>query len=769
MTSSSLRTHTYLHSKSWILALALLVLAGLLASFTVYSWKITRASVDLEIAHINRIATQNYQSLQQRRFEGLRAAGLKLLTLQQQDPAGAEQLLKTVIDISSGLRSVIFLNEERQPLLYVNRNERSSQELPDTTQFSEEIASAINSGSMTSAAPVWDTTSGEWLLPLFVAVKDPASGRLRGVAAAWVSLQDRVGSWGSIDLGQETSIAILGDDGIPRYVAPHANLFASAGGHEFLKRILGLIETSSAADGWVDAGFPQEKTVPDTEYRVHYSVIGPGLYSLVVRPYSFYYGAMTTRMQPAVWLFLLLSVITVAMHFVVQGQQSRYRDRLEFEVDHDPLTGLLNRTRLLRLMNHSIRQSPDEPMILIMVNLDHFNRVNDQHGHAMGDAVLQQAALRLRSVIGEDDWLARHSGDEFMVVLRSENSLRSEDMLIMAMHAALQEVFEVSSHTIRVSASIGVAHYPHDGSCAEELLGKADAALHKAKNDGRGQVVSYSNSIGRQLQREKVLERQLDGCCSRSEMRVHYQPQVDCRSGELIGAEALVRWNNPELGSVSPAEFIPVAEKTGMIADIDCHVMREACGFVQQLSELCQKPLRMSVNLSASHLLDPGLLDEIRELIRNFALEPQQLVLEITETAMLSDFERAAQQVHQLRALGVGISVDDFGTGYSSLAYIHRLPVTEIKIDRSFVDQITSDLHDRALTSAIIAMGKRLNLEVVAEGVEDADQWQILLDQHCDTVQGYHIARPMTGDDFVRFALKNRQAGNEMEAVSAVI
>jgi len=234
-------------------------------------------------------------------------------------------------------------------------------------------------------------------------------------------------------------------------------------------------------------------------------------------------------------------------------------------------------------------------------------------------------------------------------------------------------------------------------------------------------------------------------------MQVHYQPQVDCRSGALIGAEALVRWKNKSLGNVSPAEFIPVAEAIGAVRQIDRFVMAEACAFIHQISQQFSRPLRISINLSPEHLLDPAMITEVTELIRRYDLAPQQLVLEITETAVLNDFERAAQQVSQLRALGVGVSVDDFGTGYSSLSYIHKLPVTEIKIDRSFVDQIATDLHDRALTSAVIAMGKRLHLEVVAEGVETASQWQILLEQHCDILQGFYISKPMAASDFIAF------------------
>ncbi|WP_430462293.1 putative bifunctional diguanylate cyclase/phosphodiesterase [Thalassolituus sp. LLYu03] len=756
-------------SQGRVLLLALLSLAVLLALFVWQTWSNTRTSVDLELSHINGVVTQNSLALQRKRYESLKAVGQKLLAYSEDERhEKGRQFMNAVVDISTGLVGMSFLTADLKQDMFAAGSGAMLNAHPDVTRFQDPIERAIARNNMVSAAPVWDSRSGEWLLPLFVPLIDERSNALQGVVAAWIRLQERVEGWQNLDLGQDTSIAVIGDDGVPRYLSPDFSAFANPAGRALFTALKEGVDASGRPEGWLDGDFVTQDAEP-VRFRVHFAVIGPGMTSLVMRPYSQYHRALMVRVQPAVWLFVVLSLITIIVHLVVSAQQHRYRKRLAFETHHDPLTGLLNRSYLLQRMNHSMAYGPAEPMTLVLINLDHFNRVNDQHGHAVGDAVLQQVPLRLQSVLAANDLMARHSGDEFMLVLRDADSIRGEDMLVMAMQAALQEPFEIGSRTIRLNASIGVAHFPQDGSSAEDLLGKADAALHKAKAEGRGKILSYCSSIAQAMQREKLLENQLAGCCLRNEIRVHYQPQVNCRTGELTGAEALVRWNNPLLGNVSPSEFIPLAEKMGLIADIDRHVMREACGFIQRLSELCQKPLRISVNLSAAHLLNSGLLDDIRQLIRQFALEPKQLVLEITETAMLNDFERAAQQVHQLRALGVGISVDDFGTGYSSLAYIHRLPVTEIKIDRSFVDQITSDLHDRALTSAIIAMGKRLHLEVVAEGVEEESQWKILSDQHCDTIQGYHVARPMTGENFIRYALSDARGEAELQAVASLI
>jgi diguanylate cyclase (GGDEF)-like protein len=741
-------------SSAWVLPLSLAVLCVLMAVFSLYSWQITLTSGDNEIAHINQVVLQNSRAIVQQREAGFKMLGQRLSVLSESGlKTEGQTLLDNIIHFPNGVRSIAYITAAGGQRFYASASGDGAD--PATVSvFSREIQAAHASSQVIKGAPEWDALNGEWLLPIFFAVRNDNSGEVVGTITARVTLQDRLNGWEEINLGRDTRIVVVGVDGIPRYSAPDFNSFSSHEGLRLMQSIMSRIRHQDSNSGWLD--IRQWTTGDNVDYRVHFARIEPGLYSLVLRPREVYRQALLQSLQPAFWILLLLVMGTVFIHILVMNQQRRYRAYLLFQAHHDPLTGLLNRGRLLQLINSSIHKQADNPLTLVLLNLDYFNRVNDQHGHSVGDQVLRQVPARLQTVLSSHDWVARHSGDEFMIVLRDANSLGSQDVLIMALMASLQDEFEVENRIIRLGVSVGVATYPEDASSAEDLLGKADAALHKAKADGRGQIVNYSCSIAEQMLRSKKLEHEMEGCWKRNEMRVHYQPQVDCQTGELVGAEALVRWYNRDLGNVSPAEFIPLAEATGMIRQIDTYVMREACAFIQQLSELCQKPLRISVNLSPANLLDSELIHDISGLLSRYALEPQQLTVEITETAMLNDFEKAAQQLSQLRAIGVGVSVDDFGTGYSSLAYIHKLPVTEIKIDRSFIDQIGTDPHDRALTSAVIAMGRRLQLEVVAEGVEDAEQWRILAGQKCDTIQGYHIARPMHCNDFLHFARTQR-------------
>jgi diguanylate cyclase (GGDEF)-like protein len=737
----------------WVLPLAIFVLTLLLLTFAVQSWFVSRGVFDNEIAHINRVALQNSRSVMIARRDAFNLLGQELLALNAlNEPETGRDLLEKVAFFTPGVVSLGLARTDGTLVLYSKPGESHSSgiTLPNLQQQSSQLfRHALDSEDVVTGPPLWQNSSREWMLPLFYAFRDPYSGDVAGVLTGLVRLQDRLARWDGVDLGDDTSVVVVSSDGVPRYAVPVFNAYDSQSGRQFMKDLMQQIKASGDDEGWLVSDWNEGRS--RTAYRVHFSRIGDDLFNLVVRPQYSLWLAWRGRIEPALMAFFALLLGSIGVHRIVLRQQRLYQQSLLFQAHHDPLTGLLNRARLLHLMKESMAEDPEVAFSLLIIDLDYFNRINDQHGHAIGDALLKLVPQRLQSILSPGDWLARQGGDEFLVVFRNELSFRGWDVLTQAVKAALEEEFEIQNRIVSVSASIGVANFPRDAIDPNDLLGKANAALYQAKGDGRNCIVHYSDDIAAVSRRSKELERQLDGCWQRNEMQVHYQPQIDCRSGALIGAEALVRWNNAALGNVSPAEFIPVAEAIGAVRQIDRFVMAEACAFIHDISRQFSRPLRISINLSPEHLLDPAMIAEVTELIRRYDLEPQQLVLEITETAVLNDFERAAQQVSQLRELGVGVSVDDFGTGYSSLSYIHKLPVTEIKIDRSFVDQIATDLHDRALTSAVIAMGKRLHLEVVAEGVETANQWQILLEQHCDTLQGFYIAKPMAAADFVQF------------------
>jgi|GEM_PF-1285871 len=736
-----------------VLSFSLSVLVILMSLFLLHSWNQSQTNNDGELKHINYVVVQGLRTIIRQNQHDLQSMALRLSHLPDsrflQD---GEDILRNYVDMMSDISAVAFVTRQDG---YVIQASDGDTELPQLGLYPELFTRADQTQSLTDAPAFWSDSRQQWLLPIIYPVKRPAAG-YSGYLISMYDLNNRMQGWDSAHQNDGTSIVIAGKDALPRYGVPDLNRYRTDSSKKFLRKVVQKVLDRAESEGAVTVSWPAENNQRQAEScRVFYKRLNDDLISLVVRPVSVFYQNYWNSVQLAMVLFTGLVLSVIVLNHLVIRQNSRHRHELEYKAHHDPLTGLLNRSYLLQLINEEIDEYPENQLTFILINIDHFNRINDQYGHSVGDRILCSMAERIRRLVPDYDRLGRAGGDEFMILLRSGKNPSSQDVLIMALMASLHESYQVEQRNVRVSVSVGVAEYPGDASRADNLLGKADAALHRAKADGRAQVVHYSSDIALQQQREKRMEKALDGAWNRGEITVVYQPQVDCRHGEIRGAEALVRWNSPEFGQVPPDEFIPLAEATGLVADIDRYVLREACTFIKNLSDTRQAPLLISVNLSAYHLLEPSMIGDVTNLLDEIDLNPEQLVLEVTETAMLNDFERAAQQLSQLRALGIGVSVDDFGTGYSSLSYIHRLPVTEIKIDRSFIEKIDTDLHDRTLISAIIAMGRRLNLDVVAEGVEAENQWQILKHHKCDVLQGYYIAKPLTQPQFLEFVDEN--------------
>ncbi|MAD43894.1 MAG: hypothetical protein CMI02_12445 [Oceanospirillaceae bacterium] len=731
-----------------VLSLALTVLVILMALFMLHNWNISRAASDGELRHISSVVQQGSRANMAMRHSNIINVAAQLDTVPDSRFIPEVQgILNNYMALMTGVVSVAYVSKQGDFQVQASRTEARQTQV--YSNFMQAFDESEREHEVVDAPAYWDAAHQRWLLPLIYPVERPHAG-YSGYLISMYDLGYRMEMWGRTHLSVDTQIAVVGTDALPRYSVPGIDRFHAPEGKAFLQNVIRQLRKRKETEGPITAGWPDGEGGTQF-YRVYYAHLGDDLYSLVIRPVSVFYQAYWNNIQFALLLFSGLILCVIVLNHMVIRQHMRHRHELEYKAHHDPLTGLLNRSRMLQLINLDIEEQANQPLTLILINVDHFNRVNDQYGHSAGDRVLCDMACRINSLISAHDWLGRASGDEFMVLLRSGQNPSEQDVLIMALMAALNEGYRVDHRLVRVSVSVGVAAYPGDASEADQLLGKADAALHRAKSEGRAQVVHYSADIAHQQQREKRMMRALDGAWNRGEIYVVYQPQVDCVRGSVRGAEALVRWNSPEFGLVPPDEFIPLAESSGLVGDIDRYVMREACLFNRVMSDMHNQPLQISVNISAYHLLEPSLIPEITQLLSDVGLDPSRLVLEVTETAMLNDFERAAQQLSALRTLGIGVSVDDFGTGYSSLAYIHKLPVTEIKIDRSFVEKIDSDLHDRTLISAIIAMGRRLHLEVVAEGVETEEQWQILRQQKCDVLQGYHFSRPLSSEDFVEF------------------
>ncbi|CAI8995242.1 diguanylate cyclase [Pseudomonas sp. IT-196MI5] len=412
---------------------------------------------------------------------------------------------------------------------------------------------------------------------------------------------------------------------------------------------------------------------------------------------------------------------------------------------HDPLTDLPNRLLFSDRAEQALAsaQVHKRGCALLMIDLDHFKMINDSLGHTIGDQLLKAVAERLGTMFGPGITLARLGGDEFGILAESCPQLVQAAALAQRIIDGLKEPFLIDGHQLSINTSIGISLFPSDALSVEQLLRNADSALFKAKSTGRNDYALYTEELTAHAQQRVEIAFELRRALNRQELRVYYQPVHDLKSSRLIGVEALVRWQHPQRGLVSPAEFIPVAERTGLIAEIDAWVMRQAC---RQMCQWQQSGVVLSfvaVNVSSRLFARRELYRQVAQVLRETGLDPAFLELEVTESAVMEDPEVALEQMHRLRELGVRLAIDDFGTGYSSLLRLKRLPVQKLKIDQGFVAGLPWDEDDAAISRVIIALAQSMGMQVHAEGVEQAEQAAFLLEQGCDLGQGYWFGRPV--------------------------
>lgn len=423
--------------------------------------------------------------------------------------------------------------------------------------------------------------------------------------------------------------------------------------------------------------------------------------------------------------------------------------QIRYQASHDLLTGLPNRMFFNNCLAAALTEAiqNQSPLAVMFLDLDRFKLINDSLGHAVGDQLLQEVAQRLQHCLRKPNLVARWAGDEFTLLLTKIQSVEDAVTIANQILAAMKPDFELEGHILRVSSSIGIAVYPNDGEDTETLLKNADAALYRAKDSGRNSYHLYTSAINSDTSDWLTMENYLHHALERQEFVIHYQPQVNVVTGEITQMEALLRWQHPELGLVPPGKFIPLAEENGLIVPIGEWVLRTACAqnCIWQAAGL--PPIRMAVNLSARQLRQPNLVEMVKQVLRDTGLGSRYLELEITETTVMKNVELTKTILYELHQMGVSMAMDDFGTGYSSLGYLKKFPFNTLKIDQSFVRDLTTDPNDKAIVAAIIAMGRVLNLKLVAEGVETKVQEHSLLSLDCEEMQGYLFSPPLSPEE----------------------
>ncbi|MBN6741742.1 GGDEF/EAL domain-containing response regulator [Acidithiobacillus ferrivorans] len=444
-----------------------------------------------------------------------------------------------------------------------------------------------------------------------------------------------------------------------------------------------------------------------------------------------------------------LVVATIKAHELADQIQVA-RDQIDYTAQHDALTGLPNRLLLQDRLGQAIEvaRRQERPLAVMFLDLDRFKYVNDSLGHAVGDQLLQSVAQRLKSGLRHSDTISRQGGDEFIVLL--PNIEHAEDAALSAgkILAALTPPHRIGEHEFHISVSIGISIYPDDGQDTEILLKSADAAMYYAKENGRNAYKFFEPEMNARVVRRQSIETELRRALERQEFVLHYQPVIHLLSGKTVGVEALIRWQHPEHGILLPDEFVPIAEECGLILPMGRWVLREACSQAQTWIQAGIPPLTVAINTSAFEFRGKNFVENIRATLAETGLAPHLLELEMTETVLMSDSASTNSVLNALVDMGIKLAIDDFGTGYSSLTYLRQYPVDALKIDQSFVRQMTSSTDSTSIVDAVINLGINLKKRTVAEGIETAEQHALLLALHCDEGQGYYFSPPVPAGEF---------------------
>jgi diguanylate cyclase (GGDEF)-like protein/PAS domain S-box-containing protein len=428
--------------------------------------------------------------------------------------------------------------------------------------------------------------------------------------------------------------------------------------------------------------------------------------------------------------------------------------KIEFLAHHDPLTNLPNRLLLKARLNKSIEKCMElnQKLAILFIDIDNFKVINDTYGHSIGDKIINLVAQRLQKDIRKNDTISRIGGDEFIIVIENVADKKDIEKIASKIINDFQEPIKLEEYLFETTISMGISLFPNNGLDVEDLIKQADTAMYSAKNAGRNQYQFYKDEMTSEIFEKIVMKQEISDAIKNSEFEVYYQPQINTKTNQIIGAEALLRWNHKSLGVITPNEFIPHAEETKLIIPLGDYVLKNACTFMKKLqNEGLLKDGKIAVNISTIQLKHSDIFETVKKNLELSKLDPKYLELELTETFIMENIEESVLILKNLKDIGVQLSIDDFGTGYSSLSYLKQFPIDKLKIDKSFISEIPSSHKDIAITKTIIALAKGLGIEVIAEGVENQVQKEFLISENCDEIQGWVYSKAVKESNFIEF------------------
>jgi diguanylate cyclase (GGDEF)-like protein len=701
------------------------------------------------------------------------------------DPENCDPLFAYLHDMNPAFANIVVINKLGFGVCSAIPRKTEN---PKGVSRTEWFQRAMREDKLVLSKPFVGPLTGKWVSVIALPLHD-ANGAIDGLLALPIDLVSFAPIVSNVTLQAGAQIDIINSDGvvITRSVEPEKWIGKNIGGTPIVEAVIrnkvGQIESAGVDHIVRHYGFT---TIPGTDW---YAIAG------IPRDVLYSYARSYALHNAVTGLTMLLAVIALSYYFsrrivkpiqvisnaakdIAQGKlgtrvmvegpeeiievanQFNYMldvrkdavERLSHLAQYDVLTGLPNRVlfrdRLEQAMERSKRS--ETLVALMFIDLDRFKEINDTLGHFIGDRVLQEVAERLRLLLRGEDTIARIGGDEFTVVMESIHHISQINMMAQKIKDALSQPLLIDDREIFISASVGITVYPFDVDDIDELLKNADIAMYQAKKNGGNDHSFFVAEMNTHTSERLDIESRLRHALDKNQLILHYQPQVNIRSGHIVGVEALIRWHDEELVSIEPSSFIPLAEETGLIIPIGEWVLQTACAQNKAWQDAGCAPITMAVNFSPRQFRQMNLLESITRVLTETRLDPRYLELEITEGTIMHQAEKSIVVLEKLHKMGVRISVDDFGTGYSSLSYLKRFPVHKLKIDQSFVRGINVDMNDVAIISAVIAMARSLNLMTIAEGVETAEQLAFLDSLQCGEYQGYYFAKPMPAEEIFR-------------------
>jgi len=725
--------------------------------YALSTWEKARQDTSLELAHLNRLLTQTTHEVLNHYESVLRILGERLLESgTDQNPENGRTLLETLIRINKGLAGYGLARPDGQLLIVSGIPEgKPLPNLMEQQASAETFQQALKSKRLVVGRTYYFPLLQNWVIPIRILIGDAGHSL---VMASGLIPESPEHPWNAIETPRHVQLSIVRGD---HY-------------YQLLKKNGVSDKDSAYSQPLTPACFADIKQAASSRLMLDSEACNELIRSIYLPEYDLYtvVNQSPTRLWltwkdrmiwPTLLFLIMLSGALVLYRIALRMDRHLAEERLHYEehlihqANHDALTGLPNRLlvmdRLEQVIHRARRQNTQAA--LFFLDLDHFKRINDSLGHLLGDTLLELAAERLTTTLREVDTVARLGGDEFLVLVDGLKDKTTIQILAEKILNAFSLPFHMQNRTLYTTTSIGIALYPGDAEDAQGLLQAADTAMYQAKDAGRNTLRFYSTEMNIQSQRRMHLENHLRQAIESNELSVHYQPQLRISDQGVKGVEALLRWHNPEFGQVPPIEFISIAEETGLINSLSDFVLRTALREITQLENELGMRITLAINASAVQLQNSDFPIYVQNILEEQERPAEYLQVEITESVMVDQMNQTLKCMHRLRDMQVRIAIDDFGTGYSSLSYLSKMPIHTLKIDRSFIKNIKESPNNALLTRTIIAMGISMDLEVVAEGVETAEDLQFLRENACDLAQGYFFARPMPVQELREFLVKH--------------